>query len=166
MSHSGCIPLKNSAAKARFWSKVRKSDGCWEWTAFTENGYGMFWLDGRPQRASRVVWRIAKGRIPSGKWVLHKCDNRACVRPAHLYIGTVIENIADMMARGRGRSGNTAATAARGERCSLSKLTEVSVLSIRALSKTGQSQRKIAAQFDVDHSAVGAILRRETWTHI
>lgn len=87
----------------RFWAKVRKSDGCWEWTgALNKTGYGWFnadW-DGRgPELAHRVSFRLAHGT--DGYFVCHHCDNRRCVRPEHLYDGTPASNIQDMVARGR-----------------------------------------------------------------
>lgn len=168
MSHSESTRrLKSEKLNSRFWSKVRKRDGwCWLWTAFTENGYGMFWRDGRPQRASRVAWEFLRGPIPKGLWVLHKCDVRSCVNPDHLYLGTVEDNVKDMMDRGRQRSGNTTATAVKGEACSLSKLKSKQVLEIRRLHELGLSERAIGRKFGVEHNTVGAIIRRRTWKHI
>ena len=88
----------------RFWAKVRKSDGCWLWQASTSVGYGQINIGGRPQRAHRVAWELTFGGIPDGLWVLHRCDTRLCVRPGHLFLGTVTDNNRDMFAKGRNRS--------------------------------------------------------------
>ena len=87
----------------RFWSKVKKSKGCWEWQACTnEAGYGIVGVGGkRTDRAHRVSWRLRYGEIPEGLFVLHRCDNRKCVRPSHLFVGTNQDNVDDMVAKGR-----------------------------------------------------------------
>lgn len=91
----------NEATEARFWSKVSKSEGCWEWTAALRSGYGVFYADGRLHRAHRVSWEIANGPIAEGLLVCHRCDNRRCVRPDHLFLGTSTDNNRDMTEKGR-----------------------------------------------------------------
>lgn len=69
----------------RFWSKVSKGDGCWEWlSAKTTKGYGMFWFGGKSLLAHRVAYELEVGTIPDGFELDHSCHNHSCVNPAHL----------------------------------------------------------------------------------
>lgn len=88
---------------SRFWAKVVKTNECWEWcAAFHGSGYGIFGIGGtKIQRAHRFSWELSYGKIPEGLFVLHKCDNRKCVRPEHLFLGTNLDNVRDMIAKRR-----------------------------------------------------------------
>ena len=92
----------------RFWDKVLlafDAHSCWEWKAARDpqTGYGKIGFGGKTYGAHRVSYQLNVGEIPDGMYVLHTCDNRACVRPDHLYTGTQRDNIHDMLRKGRGR---------------------------------------------------------------
>lgn len=119
--HGGYSPATGRCEMAthedNFWAKVRKGPGCWEWTAaLRDTGYGQMGLSksspffgyangtgpwNRPIKAHRFSWLIHHGSIPEGMCVLHHCDNRKCVRPDHLFLGTKTDNMRDASAKGR-----------------------------------------------------------------
>lgn len=92
-------------AEDRFWSKVKKSDdpdGCWEWqTHLSNKGYGFFSYHGKNVGAHRRSYEMAYGEIKDGLHVLHTCDNPPCIRPDHLKLGTMADNVKDMIKKGR-----------------------------------------------------------------
>lgn len=138
----------------RFWSKVRKGRWCWTWTAAFgqgQSGYGCF-RQNSPRRTSpahRVSWTLACGPIPEGKWVLHRCDNPACVRPDHLFLGDHDDNMADMAKKGRaGRS----------------KLTPRQVRMIRSrYAHGGVTNTQLAVTFDLCQAAISNIINRKSY---
>lgn len=133
----GTAVTKGSLAD-RFWSKVRRGPGCWEWTACTDpNGYGRFSVGGQSRKAPRVAYELTYGRIPVGQQTRHTCDNPPCCRPRHLRLGTQADNMADMYARRRNRQ-------PKGERAARSKLTARQVRRIRTRYAVGGiSQREL-----------------------
>lgn len=154
----------------RFWSKVVKlsGDGCWEWTAAkTSHGYGSVRHKRTMLAAHRVSFEMNIGEIPLGMFVLHKCDNRSCVRPDHLFLGTNQDNMDDKVAKGRQSRGPKHGDVHRGENNSKAKLTENDVRSIRSRFSLGSaSQPQLAEEFGVDQSMVSLIVRGKRWAHV
>lgn len=147
----------------RFWAKVNKSRGeCWEWTACkTGDGYGQFSLKGQAQLAHRVSWRLANGEIPDGMCVCHSCDTPSCVNPAHLFLGTQSDNMADMKKKGRHKGWDMT-----GEKGPNARLDNESIIRIRDYIKSGMSQSKIADIFGVSQTAICHINTGAAWSHI
>ena len=155
----------------RFASKVRPGPGCWEWQAGKSvDGYGGFHIGDEHIPAHRYAWQLEYGEIPAGMCVLHHCDNPGCVRPSHLFLGTRADNIADMVAKGRQRSGahlipNSAKV--RGEAHHQAKLKDDDVLAIRRLyAAGGVSQAALGGQFGVSQEIISGIVRRVGWAHV
>lgn len=136
---------------------VRGPDDCHEWTGcMNPKGYGQFNLGGKPVRAHRVSYFLATGEEP--ECVCHRCDNRKCCNPAHLFGGTAADNSRDMVEKAR---------SAQGERNGQAKLNEEHVLEIRRLYATGRfTQIKLAHVFGIDQSAVSWIVTHKRWAHV
>lgn len=98
------MAILNDRQRANFEAMVatEPNTGCWLWTGYVnQDGYGHFNIGGRIEKAHRVAYSDAKGEIPSGYLVLHKCDQPSCVNPDHLRIGTDVENGDDKARRRR-----------------------------------------------------------------
>lgn len=160
---------------AEFSKRVRwaEGDACWEWTGSRRKrsdgslSYGTFSLGKRGRtsrnvRAHRLAWMLMHGPIPDGQQVCHSCDNVACVRPDHLFLGTQAENMADMRAKGRAHFHRFP----DGTKHPNAKLREVDVLSIRRLRAKGLSLAKLGERFDLNPSTVHDIVRGKTWKHV
>lgn len=164
-------------AEERFWEKVQKADGdaCWEWTAclFTDSGYGCFSYERKLQGAHRVSWQLANGPIPDGLWVLHECDNRKCVRPDHLFLGTPTDNARDMVQKGRGvppTGDRHWARVRRGENVGAknpnARLDEAAAAAIKSALTVGVPVGPLAQQHGVTASAISLILSGQNWPHV
>jgi len=99
----GSMKPKRQQTKESFLKKVRiKSSGCWHFTgAINTTGYGVVGFKGKVWQAHRLSYYFHNGAIPDGLMVLHKCDNRRCVNPDHLFLGTAKDNTQDMINKGR-----------------------------------------------------------------
>lgn len=120
-------------------------------------------VDGKNKRAHRLSWEFYRGEIPEGMCVCHHCDMPGCVNPAHLFVGTVADNNADMIKKGRVNN--------NGGRCGeehwCAKLTAKDVVDIRRSVAQGKmTQADAARKFDVDTGLIAGIIHRKYWKHV
>lgn len=160
------LAMYPQSIQERFWAKVDKSGECWEWRAGHDtSGYGSFGINRRDTRkAHRFAYECLVGPIPVGLQVLHHCDNRPCVNPAHLFLGTNADNVADKVAKGRQARGKSYPSHhPAGEEHGMARLTAAQVAEIRRLHAAGHSYRVLAAQFSVDYTHIGRIVKGRSW---
>lgn len=145
--------------KERFLSKVKvnKLSGCWEWIGSIHgNGYGRFNPFRKPMYAHRFSALLKYGIVRSDLDVCHACDNRRCVNPNHLFIGTRKENMQDAARKGRTTKGKVFR----------SKLNQDEVITIREMLKNGCKTKDIADKYSVTTRTINSIRARENWRHI
>lgn len=158
---------RRETPEERFWKFVHKGEGCWEWTGNLARGYGRLRLNDKKRtriQVHRFSWELHQGPIPDGALVCHRCDNRRCVRPDHLFLGTYSDNALDSVAKGRNYKGPRASF--KGEAHPMAKLTEQQVRAIRQEYANGIKRREIATRYGISPNHVNFIARRDSWKHI
>jgi hypothetical protein len=157
---------KNSTEAYKFWSRVDVGplEACWEWIGPISHrgGYATAVHHSKRLGAHRLSWILARGAIPQGMVVRHRCDNPKCCNPNHLELGTHKDNVQDMIQRGR-----RAPASAKGVRNCKAKLSEQDVRQIRtAYAQGGTSTIKLAKQYAVTQGLISQIVRHRIWRHI
>lgn len=169
----------------RFWPKVTfPEEGleCWVWRGARNNhGYGQLNLDNKRIYAHRIAWEHCFGPIPHGLCVLHRCDNPPCINPAHLFLGTYVDNALDMVRKGRDAATRhpervlrgdqhpshlRPETRPRGEAHSGAKLTVEKVREIRRRFAAGVAARALAREFGLGRSTIQHVIHRESWKSV
>ena len=150
-----CGCSKSIYSKKIFESNYKKTEGCWNWEGVIgSRGYGKI---GAKDTAHRRSYLYHYGSIPKGMMVCHTCDNRLCVNPEHLFLGTAKDNMQDMTNKGR-RS--------RGSKVGTSKMNEKLVLEIRKMRLSGKEYEELANHFGLCWGTIGTICRNEQWRHV
>lgn len=161
--------------ETRLWRHVDKSGSCWLWQAGVDSaGYGQLRNEsGRLVMAHRASYELAHGPIPPGQLVCHACDTPRCVNPAHLFLGTPLDNAVDMVAKGRSARGDASSARLyperrpRGARHPKARLTEAQVVDLRQRYAAGTtSQRALAREYGVSRATIVAALERRSWHHV
>ena len=146
------IPQLTERQLEHFWSKVQKSN-CWEWTGSTKNGYGLLRVNGSDYYAHRISYAITN-EDPGKFCVCHTCDNPKCVNPSHLWLGTHLDNMGDMVAKRRH---------SHGEKTPQAKLTKEQVKEILESKETHQI---LSDRYGVSRRHIGDIRTGVCWNHL
>ena len=153
-----------------FWANVQVGgpDECWPWLRGSVNkyGHGSLLVNGARKLAHRHAYELTKGPIPEGLFVCHSCDNPPCCNPAHLWVGTNIENAHDRDKKGRTYRPTREELVNLGEKHGGSKLTTADVLAIRQRAEDGETRTSLAIRFNVSRGAIQHIVNRRKWRHI
>ena len=148
------------SARERFMAKVAPCpmSGCWIWIGCTvHGGYGGMQVGRTNVNAHRVAYTEFVGPIPDGLQVCHRCDNRLCVNPAHLFLGTPKDNSQDMVRKGR---------AVTGERNHWAKLTADAVQAIRRRLADGEATGSVAADYGLSRQTIWEVRTGKRWRHV
>jgi len=151
---------KKQHTKNKINRNVDKSSGCWVWKGYVSKfGYALSDYDGKAVKAHRISYIIYKGEIPKNLQICHTCDNRACVNPEHLYLGTAKDNARDRDTRGRKAS-------TLGSKNGANKLNEIQVVEIKKMLNEGMLQTEIAKVFNVTKANIWCIKHGLSWSHV
>lgn len=156
------MPRKIVPPEMRFWRRVQKTDSCWVWTGCLNNhGYGEFWAGPEQgyQFTHRFSWLLHFGPIPKDLKVLHHCDNPPCIRPDHLFLGTMLDNARDSISKGRYHHFG----GFKGEEHPRAKLTYERVAFIRS---SNLSLAALSVMFGVARQVIWNAKKGNTWKSI
>lgn len=135
-------------------------NGCWEFTGGrTAAGYGVLNCGGKVMLAHRLSFDLVVDDIPAGMFICHKCDNRACINPDHLFLGTAQDNSDDMYNKNR-------QPYRKGECGPKAFLSEEQVIAIRLAVSQGATGPQLALKYKVTKQTIYDIKNRKTWSHL
>lgn len=151
------LRVAGSPSERLEWLLERNENGCLVWTGHVNStGHGQMGVDGKATLVHRLAWSLARGPIPEGLFVIHRCFNPRCCEPEHLFLGSAAEMVAHNVAGGRTRRPG-------GEAVHSAKLTWAKVRRARALIAKGVQYRYIALMLGVGKSCIGKLALGQTW---
>lgn len=169
VSKTGFCSNEHLTDAERFDRGLDKAGGprsCWPWVgARRGDGYGAFGVGGRQIGTHRFAWERAHGPIQNGLWVLHRCDNPLCCNPAHLFLGTPLDNNEDMVSKGRA-NWTGPRNPSRGVNHFRSVLHDRLVREMRAAHAAGTPAAEVADRFGVNRNTAKGVLKGRTWRHV
>ena len=146
------MPHKSVQQRIERSISIDEGTGCNNWTkCLGRDGYGLIKINGKTERVHRVSYELHNGPIPEEMLVLHRCDNRKCCNPEHLFLGTNQDNVNDMMAKGRRGKGNAILTLAKARE-------------IRQKFIETTTCRQLATEYGVHYNTIRKIIRNRHWT--
>lgn len=160
--HCGGL-LPHDSLSERLWNRVNRNGplpppekdcvgNCWEWVGDTaRGGYGRISVNGKQTVAHRIAYMLTYGPISDDICVCHKCDNRLCVRPEHLFLGTMKDNVRDMHIKGRNVNGGAILTSAQ--------VSEIR----KKYAKGGYTHKSLGLEYGVSKATIKDIITRRTW---
>lgn len=138
-----------------FYSMPEPNSGCHLWLLSAGvHGYGTLEVDGRYWLAHRLAWTVARGPIPEGGVICHKCDVRTCINPDHLFLGTHADNVADKIAKGRGNNGE------------INGASTLTVTQVRAIKAATGTHTSVGRKFNIGRQHASVIRRGLAWRHL
>lgn len=156
--------MKGQPIADRLWGRAQRDPltGCLIYPS-TTGRHATIWITGRAVGAHRAAWELVNGPIPEALQVLHRCDNPPCIETTHLFLGTQLDNIRDMHAKGRARGGSGAGP---GESNPNHKLTERQVALAKRALLAGTSALRLAADLGVAPGTIYHIRNGTNWRHV
>lgn len=142
-------------------NNIKMANGCWEWQgSLCSGGYGTLWYKEKTCGTHRVSYEIFKGIIENGQCVCHSCDNRKCINPDHLWLGTYKENIQDAVNKGRMEKG------VEKSKKMYTKLNIDLVKTIKEMLNDGYKTFEISKILNLSYDIIYDIKREKTWKHV
>lgn len=159
--HTTRRPRTTTPPDIRFWKHITPGafTDCWEWQGALRNGYGVMNIGGKVVYTHRFSYELHYGPLAEGQCALHRCDNRKCCNPYHIFAGTKGDNSRDMYAKGRGNI--QAKSVPR-----VARLTAEQVCQIRQLATQGVKYPALSEQFGVSIPMICLIVTRKRWKHL
>ena len=155
---------KNVNRDESFWLKVDRNskEDCWEWKGSLNRGYGQFWVGHTFIGAHKYSYELHFGKIENGLLVCHRCDNRKCVNPNHLFLGTYQDNENDKVSKNRQAKGKK--NGQSGTRNWKNKLSELDVIEIRKKLEDKTPYKVLSQKYGVTEGMIYYIKSRRSWS--